>query len=103
MRTEWSVKAWKAHQHTALYISREFGKKAVEKYEDAIAHIEAQLASNPRMGCIEPLLEGRPEGFRSIVVHKYCKMVYYIEGDILYIADLWDTRREPCSLVNSLK
>ena len=47
------------------------------------------------MGLKEPLLRGLKREYRSVVVHRNCKLVYYVEGDILYIAALWDTRREP--------
>ena len=40
-------------------------------------------------------LAGRKREYRSIVVHKLFKLVYYVKGDTLHIAALWDTRREP--------
>ncbi len=43
----------------------------------------------------ETLLEKEPEGYRNLVVHQNYKLVYYVEGNTIYIVDLWDTRREP--------
>ena len=57
----------------------------------------------PGIGSYEPLLVERPEGFRSVVVHRNCKLVYYVDGDTLYIADLWDTRREPRAQAGDVK
>ena len=41
--------------------------------------------------------------YRSVVVHRNCKLVYYAEGDTLYIADVWDTRREPRAQADNLE
>ena len=40
--------------------------------------------------------------YRSIVATKYNKIIYFIDGDTIYIADLWDTRREPDTLISKL-
>lgn len=44
-------------------------------------------------------------GIRSLVVHEHFKLIYYIDlpHNTLYIADLWDTRREPSRLAEPLK
>jgi len=41
--------------------------------------------------------------YRSVVVNNLNKIVYYIEGDVVHIATLWDTRREPKSLIEDLE
>ena len=41
--------------------------------------------------------------YRSIVISKQNKLVYYVEGDNLYIAALWDTRREPRAQADNTK
>ena len=94
-KVEWSDEARKNFRNTIRYIAYEFGKKAVRKFEANIAQWENLIAMNPAMGPKEPLLQGLKREYRSVVVHRYCKLVYYAEGDTLYIAPLWDTRREP--------
>ena len=37
----------------------------------------------------------RKQAYRSIIVRRLNKVVYYVKGDILHIAAVWDTRREP--------
>ena len=46
---------------------------------------------------MEPLLSNRPMAYRSVVINKLNKMIYYISNtdDVIYIVDFWDTRREP--------
>ena len=63
---------------------------------------EPLLAANPRLGITEPLLAGRKREYRSIVVHKLFKLVYYVKDETLYIAALWDTRREPRAQADNL-
>ena len=61
------------------------------------------IVRNPCIGLREPLMAERPEGFRSVVVHRNCKLVYYVDGDTVYIADVWDTRREPLIQADNVK
>ena len=35
--------------------------------------------------------------YRSVIINGLNKMVYRIDGDIIYVVDFWDTRREPVS------
>ena len=52
----------------------------------------------------QPLLSDRAKAYRSLVIHKHCKVVYFVdeEADTLVIADVWDTRREPKNLMQNL-
>ena len=100
---EWTGKAMVNFRHIARYITFAFGKRTTEKFEKNIAEWEARIARNPGIGIREPLMAGRPEGFRSVVVHRNCKLVYYVDGNTLYIADVWDTRREPAAQADNVK
>lgn len=62
------------------------------------------LANNPYMGPLEPLLAGRRRAYRSLVVHEHFKLIYYVDEkkSILYIVDIWDTRREPSALAHGI-
>lgn len=64
----------------------------------------ALLAHQPWLGCLEPLLSDRAKAYRSLVIHKHYKVVYFVdeEADTLVIADVWDTRREPKNLMQNL-
>ena len=57
----------------------------------------SNIASSPNIGKTEPYLENRPIVFRSLVVRKYNKIVYFILDDHIEVAAFWDTRREPVS------
>lgn len=84
-------------RETARYIGVEFGKKYREIFLYRVKETRQSLATNPNMGVVEPLLSDRPKTYRSVVIGKLNKVVYYIDdaSAIIYIVDFWDTRREP--------
>jgi len=97
----WSPKAKESLKKIARYIFLTFGEKPTENFIEKILHVEKTLSVNPNIGPIEPLLKGYSIMYRSVVVNN--KIVYYIEGDVVHIATLWDTRREPKSLIEDLE
>ena len=103
MKVSWSKRAAKSTQLTAIYLYREFGYKSSQKFLFEIANVSQLLEENPYLGPIEPLLQNKKKEYRSIVIHHFNKMVYYIKGNTIRIAALWDTRREPKSQANKLK
>ena len=52
------------------------------------------LEKTPDMGQREILLMECSEQYRSLVVGRLNKIVYYINGEQIEIVALWDTRRE---------
>lgn len=45
------------------------------------------------MGAVEPELEGYEVEYRHLVLTKPFKIIYFIYEDVVYIADIWDTRQ----------
>jgi len=95
MNVIWHKQAWKALRETATYIRKNFSLTVKENFRDEVNRVELLLQSNPYLGSVEPLLADFPDCFRSIVVNRLNKIVYYVEDDTIHIADFWDTRREP--------
>lgn len=84
-----------AIRQRAHYIYMQFGKQARKDFRENIGSIFELLRDNPQLGSVEPLLAGLKRTYRSIVIHRLNKLVYFVEDDIIYIVDFWDTRREP--------
>ena len=84
-------------RETARYIRSEFGKRYRDDFLYKVQETRQYLATNPHLGSMEPLLSNRPMAYRSVVINKLNKMIYYISNtdDVIYIVDFWDTRREP--------
>lgn len=103
MIVSWSKRAAKSAQTTATYIYKEFGNKSSRNFLSEVSHVSQLLETNPYLGQIEPLLLNKKKQYRSIVVNRLNKIVYYVKGETIHIAAVWDTRKEPKSQANKLK
>lgn len=105
MKYQWRRKAEKQVKQTIRYCIEEFGKSTAEKFLANIDHQVDLLIDNPQLGPIEPLLENRSRTYRSLLVHKHFKLIYYISTskETLYLVALWDIRREPSRLAGSVR
>ena len=102
MKVVWSEQARDELRQTSNYILRKFGKKSRQNFLQEVGRIATLLETNPNIGPVETLLENAPVLYRNIVVNRLNKMVYYINDEKVEIVALWDTRREPKSLQNSI-
>ena len=82
-------------RQVARYVNRMFGRKARQDFMHRVKDSEQLILHQPNIGQIDPLYADRTLTYRSIIINGLNKMVYRIEGDIIYIVDFWDTRREP--------
>ncbi|MBO7069634.1 MAG: type II toxin-antitoxin system RelE/ParE family toxin [Bacteroidaceae bacterium] len=103
MEIIWAEEAFRAWQDTIDYIVKEFGVRAAEKFYKKTEEWQDVLSSSPMVGKIEPLLNNRSRSYRSIVITKQNKLIYYIEDETIFIVDFWDTRREPLQQADKLK
>ncbi len=98
MNVIWHAQAEEALIDAAVYIQNHFGKRFREKFVGSVRQTEHALRLNPYLGKLEPLLMNRVREYRSIVVGTLNKIIYYVDSDVIYIADFWDVRREPKAL-----
>lgn len=83
---------------------KSFGKEHRNNFMQKVKEARQLLAANPCLGPVEPLLADFPKGYRSVIVTKLNKMVYYVDnGTTIYIVDFWDVRREPDTQTNQVK
>jgi len=95
MIIQWSELALEHWQNIADYIFNQFGFIAMTEYDDQTTQWEDIIADNPTIGAIEPLLQHKSKCYRYVIIHRQTKMVYFVEGDTIVIANVWDTRQEP--------
>lgn len=101
MRIEWNRKAEQQWYSIASTINKTLGKEAVIEFAQNVNEWQSRIVANPEIAPFEPLLKDRRIHYRGIVIHKCCKLIYYVnqkEG-VVRIAALWDTRRDPVGLV----
>ena len=102
MRVEWTAQGNRAFEFIMTCAQQFYSRDLLRKLNTDLKRIERLMADNPQMGSLELQAEGRNYEYRSIVLCKPFKLIYFIEGDCLYIADIWDTRRLPETLVKNL-
>ena len=87
----------------ARFIHQEFGVVARSNFNTEINHIVKLLRNNPGIGAAERYLEGTSVLYRSIVVQRRNKIIYWENDDVIEIVDFWDCRREPIAQAAHLK
>lgn len=95
LKIHWHKRAVAALHQVEEYIFREFGERVRQEFMDEVNQSVLALASMPTMGKLDPLFAHRRQIYRSIIVRRLNKIVYYVKDDIIHVAAFWDTRREP--------
>lgn len=100
MRIEWNKKTEQQWHSIAATLHKTFGKDAVLDFAQNVNEWQRRIILNPEIASFEPLLKDRRKPYRSIVIHKCCKLVYYVnqKEEVVRIVALWDTRRDPTGL-----
>ena len=103
MKIIWSRKAASSFHQIETYILNKFGEKTSREFTEEVENIVDTLAIMPELGKIDPLFAHRKQLYRSIIVRRLNKIVYYIKDDTIRIAAMWDTRREPKAQARKVK
>ena len=103
MEIIWAEEAFSAWKDIIDYIVQEFGIQAAEKFYEKTEVCQDSLSFSPLIGKVEPLLKNRSRSYRSLVINKHSKLIYYIENEAINIVDFWDTRREPTQQAQRLE
>ena len=83
----------------------EFGETTANRFADRVGYINNELVRFPEIGFPEPLLRHRRILYRAYHINNRFKIIYSYteESDTVHIVDIWDTRREPDTLVKRIK
>ena len=103
MRIVWSSRAKKELRRIASYLAEEFGNSSIEKLILSTQQWSARLTSQPLIGRPEPLLADKTIEYHSLIFTKHNKLIYYLKGDEVRIADIWDMRRNPEILAKRIR
>lgn len=99
----WLTPAKESLREIAIYYKKEYGEKPAKKVVSDITTSGNKLKYFPEMAAIEPLLKNRTKTYRSLVIKKTYKVIYYIDRNIIYIADIWDCRQSPKTNTSKIK
>lgn len=92
MKVVWTEQATRGWREVAKYIVREFGQRGLEQFQLRTIECEDAVAQFPNSGSIEWDDSGETATYRSCIVHRRSKMLYFVKDQIVYIADFWDVR-----------
>ena len=103
MKVIWLPQAKKQLRQTAQYIRQEFGARYRDDFMDEVHHASTLIGQNAHLGKAEPLLANYPVLYRSLVVNRLNKIVYFTNNDHIEVVAFWDVRREPKKLAEQVK
>ena len=89
-------------RNTARYIHKEFGVVSRIRFVEEVGHTMQLLKNNPGIGAAERYLEGAPVLYRSVIIQRLNKIIYWENGDTVEIVDFWNCRREPVTQAKHL-
>lgn len=99
----WLTKARASLKEIAEYYKKEYSEQSAKKIVSQIRTAVDKLKNFPELAAIEPLLEDMPKTFRSLVVARNYKVIYYIDSETIYISRIWDCRQAPETNVKKIK
>jgi toxin ParE1/3/4 len=79
------------------FIAPKVSTQKLTEIRDNILDTVDSLLINPHSGQIEPFLSHFELDYRRIIFSHY-KIIYRIEGDIIYITDIFDSRQDPSKM-----
>ena len=98
MRIIWSDEAIESVDNTADYIEEYFGvNRSLEFYDEVQVQADSLLAF-PKKGPIDDDLKGGKYEYRSLGIGELSRLIYRIDGEVIRILYLWNTRRKPMTL-----
>lgn len=97
MKIIWSLIAHASFMDIRNTIFDRFGFQAEQDYIVAVDEVINQVSKFPDSGKQE--LELADDGsVRSVTVRKLTKIIYFVEGETLCIADVWAIKQDPANL-----
>ncbi len=102
MEIKWEPRAIVTLENTIRYRYEVAGRRSAELLLGRIDADVARISANPLCGPEINDLEGLDGSYRSLVTGKIYKLVYRVEPETVYIATLFDCRREPTRLLEEI-
>lgn len=103
MVIKWLNRAIDSLQQIAEYYKQEYSENSANKIVSEIRTTVGKLKDFPELAAIEPLLKNRAKTYRSLVISKKYKAVYYIDNNTVYISQIWDCRQNPKKLKDKIR
>lgn len=103
MKIQWSQEAEDSFNDIVDWYIEHMGWQAAEKFANAIHSRIRLLINNPNLAPLQDLLKDKPKPYRSLPDGKHCRIIYYVENDIIYITYIWNCRQDNEALAHKVK
>lgn len=94
----WSTFSQNEYLKALTYVHDEFGLKAAKELQTSVDLWIQRIAQNPEISAPEEFLRNEVRQYRSKIVGKYNKLVYWYDSTTVYISDFWDMRKDPAKM-----
>jgi len=94
MRLVYTEQALASLEETLEFIATNVSHEKLLEIRDRILDRTDSLLLQPLSGQKEPSLEHLGLGHRRLVVD-HCKVIYRVDGEYIYITDIFDSRQDP--------
>lgn len=72
----------------------------MDEFVNSVEKTTKLICDYLNLGSIDPHFSERGNVYRSVIVDRLSKLVYYVKEDTIRIAAFWDCRQEPQSTQN---
>lgn len=93
-KLEWSAKAQTNLNKIFIFYKKKSEQAAIKLFNKLLDAADTLLIF-PEAGKVEPMPGDISTCYRSLVVEKHFKLIYFVEKDTVRIAAVWDCRRNP--------
>ena len=97
MKLVYTEQANASLQECLDFFPPEVSQEKVNEVRDRILDKADKLLNNPHIGQIEEHLEHQGKSHRRII-EGYYKIIYRVEGEIIYVTDIFDSRQDPAKM-----
>jgi toxin ParE1/3/4 len=94
MKLVYTEQALFSMEETLEFLSAEVSHKKLIEIRNRILDSADTLLLQPFKGQKEPFLDHLGLGHRRLI-EGHCKIIYKVEGEYIYITDIFDSRQDP--------
>lgn len=97
MKIYFTQQALDSLEETLKFVSQNNTPQKVEQIKNKLINSTTILTKSPKIGQEEEYLEHLNLNHRRLIVG-YCKIIYRIDNENIYITDIFDTRQDPLKM-----
>lgn len=94
MTLKFTDRALRSLERSLVLLTSKYTPEQRETYAQKIFERTRMLVQFPRSGQREERLASLGQGHRRLIVDNF-KVVYFIDGDVIRVTDIFDSRRDP--------